>query len=165
MSFIAIFLSACSSKKPMDYYNMAVSAGNTSLTFYGLEYRLERLESGMAVGQENLAQNMSTRLPYNEKLLEDLKELLGNEEAAPMISSAISYLEFDIACAKDTRTSEIMEVVGQASTFEEATNKLQPFETYLDSIYDRRDALYSQYDYEVTQFAKKNDIEMIIIGE
>ena len=155
---------SCNFNAPLDYYNMAVTAGNTSLGLHEFESRLERLESGMKLDPQDLAATTLTRLPYNEGILEKLNGMLGNKDSDSMIKAAIAYLQFDIDCAKNTKTMELFQVAGNASTFEEVSKGLEPLGDFLDSIYDRREELWSTYDSSITEFAKKNNIEMKIYG-
>jgi len=159
-AILTLLLTSCNLNKPLDYYNMAVSAGNTSLTFHEMERRLERLESGMNLDPIDITERVEMRIPYNEKLLEDLEGLLGNEESDSMIKAAVAYLTFDIECSKNLKTTEVFEIVGNAKNFEEVSTKLEPLGNYLDRIYDEKEELWTTYDFEVTSYAKKNDIEM-----
>lgn len=153
-------LLSCNLNKPLDYYNFAVGAGNGSLTFNEMERRMERLESGMNLDTINLVESVQNRIPYNEKVLSDLNKLLGNKESDPMIMAAIAFSQFNIRAAKTPKTIKILKVVGNARTFEAVGIGLDPFEEYLDSIYDVREKLWTTYDFEVTKYAKKNDIDM-----
>lgn len=159
-----LLLASCNLNKPTDYYNMAVGAGNTSLTFHEMEQLLERLQSGMVLDSLDIHERVQFRIPYNEKLLNDLQGHLGNEESNPMIKAAIAYLAFDIECSKSQKTTEVFNLVGSAKTFEEVSTKLEPLGNYLDSIYDVKDQLWTTYDFEITRYAKNNDIEMKFYG-
>ncbi len=142
-SVLTLLLTSCNLNEPLDYCNIAVTVGNTSLGFYEFESRLERLESGMEPDPQNLGETTNMRTPYNESILEKLNGLLGNEESDAIIKAAIAYLEFDIDFTKNPKASEIFKVVGDAKTFEEASVGLEPLGHYLNSIYDERAGLWT----------------------
>lgn len=161
---LALSFTSCNINEPLDYYNTAVTAENTSLGFYEFESRLERLESGVELEPKNLVETIGMRTPYNESVLEKLNGLVGNEESDPMIKAAIAYLKFDIDFTKNPKTAELFKIVGNAKTFEEAGIGLEPLGDYLDSMYNKREELWKSYNRQVAQYAAENDIEMKFYG-
>ncbi len=162
--FLFVFFASCNLNKPVDYYNKAVYAGNGAITMFELENRLERLESGMTLAPEDLNSSSMARLSYCENMIADLKDLLGNEDSDPMIKATIAYVNFGIQTAKNPKTLQVFEAVGNAANFEEASIALEPLGDYLDGIYDQNEVLYMAYDKEVSAYAKKNNIEMKFYG-
>ncbi len=156
----SFILTSCNLNQPLDYYNQAVGAGNSSLTFFEMENRIERLESGMNLDTVNLVHRVSQRIGYNESSLAKLNTPLGNEDSDALIKSSIAYLQFDIKMAKDPQIQKVLEIVGDASTFEELGTNLSPYNEFLDSVYEEKEELYTNYDFEVVQFAKKHDIKI-----
>lgn len=153
-------LSSCNLNQPLDYYNQAVGAGNGSLTFYEMERRIERLESGMKLDTVNLEQRVLQRIEYNEGTLTKLNSLLGNQDSDALTKSAIAYLQFNVKMAKDSEMQKVLRIVGDASTFEELGTNLSRYNDFLDSAYEEKELLYINYDYEVVQYAKKHDIKI-----
>ncbi|VAW10557.1 hypothetical protein MNBD_BACTEROID03-1767 [hydrothermal vent metagenome] len=155
---------SCSFNEPIDYYNAAVGAGNSSHCFMEFESHIERLDEGIQVDSINLAERAMMYVPSNEKVVQDLKDLLGNKESDSMLKAAINLLSSDIACTQNPTTQKLFTAVGNSLTIEELVNNIEPYNTYLDSIYGVKDRLYEIYDKETTWFARKNDIEIKLFG-
>ncbi len=160
---MAICLS-CSFNKPIDYYNKAVGGGNSSICFLEFKNHIERLDIGIQVDSVNLAGRAVTLAQVNESTLKEMKDYLGNKESDPMIKAAIDLLSNDINFAQNPKIQELFKIVGNSLTLKELANNIEPYNTYIDSIYDVKDRLYEIYDKEITQFARKNDIEITLFG-
>ncbi len=163
--FLSLFaVVSCTTYSPTDYYNKAVSAGNSTLTLNALESRLQRLQSGMTLQPENISNSTQLNASFGENQLEKLEGLLGNEASDPMIRASIDLVKFGIEVAKNPKTLEVFEAAGTAATFEEANAALEPLGDYLDEIYNKEEAVYTAYDKEVNAYAKANNIEMKLYG-
>jgi hypothetical protein len=143
---------------------MAVGGGNSSNSFFEFEGHIERLNEGFQVDSLDLAGRTALFTQGHQIILKDLKDLLGNKESDPMIKAAIDLLSNDINCAQNPKTIELFKIVGNSLTSEELVNNIEPYNTYLDSIYNIQDKLYEIYDKEITLFARKNDIEIKLFG-
>jgi hypothetical protein len=155
---------SCSFNEPIDYYNAAVGAGNSSHCFLEFESHIERLDEGIHVDSINLAERAITYVPSNEKVVQELKNLLGNKESDPMIKAAINLLSNDIACTQNLTTQKLFTAVGNSLTIEEFVNNMEPYNTYLDSVYGIQGELYDIFDEETDKYARKNDIEIKLFG-
>jgi len=161
---VVCILVLASCKKPMDYYNQAVSAGNLSISLHEMESRIERIQEGFELQPMNLAARTSMRVQANEGQLERIQEFLGNSESDPMMKAAIAYLENDIASAKNPKTIEILNAIDKQLNLEDLEKALEPYETYLDTMYDKKEELWQTYNTEVSKYAKAHDIKEQFYG-
>jgi len=156
---------SCSFNKPIDYYNTAVGGGNSTQVFFlEFENHIERLNEGIQVDSLDLTKSAIMYAQVYENTLKEMKNHLGNKESDPMIKAAIDLLSNEINCVQDPKTQELFKIVGNSLTSEELVNNIEPYNSYLDSIYDVKDRLYEIYDKETDQFARKNDIEITLYG-
>ena len=115
--------------KPIDYYNRAVSGGNSSHCFFEFENHIERLDGGTQVDSVNLAERAVMYAQVNESMLKDLKDFLGNKESDPMMKAAINLLSNDINCSQNPKTQELFKIVGNSLTLEELVTNIEPYNT------------------------------------
>ncbi len=163
LCFLLVLLSSCG-YSPEDYYNSAISAGNQVYVLRNFENRLERLEKGLQLGPEDLVLTTPTHVRMMEENVTKLQGKLGNEDSDAMITSAIAYMEFAIETAKNPKTLAAFEAAGNAPDLDAASVALEPYGDYLDSVFDKREAVFVTYDKAVSDFAKKHGIEMKFYG-
>lgn len=161
---LLLVLTLTSCKKPLDYYNKAVYAGNMAISLTEVESRIERIQEGYEPEPIDLVSRMQMRLATNENYLEELRGFLGNKETDAMINSAIAYLENDLSNARNPKTIELLNAIDQKLTPDALEQVLEHYEDHLDLVYDTKTELWNTYDMEVTKYAKANDIEEHFYG-
>lgn len=160
---ILIVLTFASCTKPIEYYNMAITAGNID-PFMAMESKISRLNEGYGDDPSDLKGRSAVLVASQEPYIAKLKELLGNTDSDAMITASLALLANNIKVAKAEKTQELFVIVDNAQSIAQLGEDLAPLQAYYDEIYEKREALYKTYNEALTAYADSNDIEMKFIG-
>ncbi len=148
-------------KKPLDYYNATVGAGNTSLIVcQQLESKIQRLSKGYK-DNEDPGVIYKNQLPYWESQLVKLNDLKGNPESDNLIQTGVDFLQFAIDASTSKKMTELLAVVNKDKTAQEIMEdlKVRRFNVFIDSLYAAEHKLYTAYDKTLEEYTQKHGLE------